>query len=166
MDETTEKPEGFHITDESSAVWLLRKLRGLEEEQDAIKAATAQRIEELTADKNRLIGRFGAELEAWARQEAEARRRKTITVPLAGCSVAFRANPSRLETTEEAGEIAITLGFTKAPAPDLTAYRKHAQAHLEATGELLPGLVMTEARESFGIRFPKSKGGSEEPPTD
>ncbi len=166
MDDTTDKPEGFHIDSESSAAWLLRKLRQISEERDAVREATDQRLRELDADYSRLLGRFGGELEAWARQEAETRHRKTITVPLAGCSVAFRTNAARLLDTEEAGEIAITLGFTKAPTPDLIAYRKHAQAHLEATGELLPGVVLTEARESFSIRLPKSKGGSEEPPTD
>ena len=116
---TNLQPEGFHITNESAAVWLLRKLRANQEEAGAIKSATAKRLHELESDYNGLMAHFGAELENWARGEAEARRRKTITLPLAGCSVAFRTSPARLELSEDALEIAATLGMMKEPAPDL-----------------------------------------------
>ncbi|WP_395089274.1 hypothetical protein [Armatimonas sp.] len=140
--------EGFHITDESAAVWLLRKLRANQEEAGAIKSATAKRLHELESDYNGLMGRFGAELENWARGEAETRRRKTITLPLAGCSVAFRISPARLELDESALEIAATLGMMKEPAPDLVAFRKHAQEQLEQTGEGFPARYSERRRRS------------------
>lgn len=160
MEETIEKQD-FHIDSESSAAWLLRKLRTLAEEKAAVQAATAQRIAELVADENRLMGRFGAELEAWARQQAEERHRKTITVPLAGCAVAFRTVPARLELTEEAVEIAATLGMMKPATPDTVAYRKHAEQVLKDTGEILPGVSLREAEERFSIRLPKGTEAEE-----
>ena len=157
---TGDKAE-FHIDSEQSASWLLRKLRGIEEEKLAVRAATDQRIAELEADRERLMGRFGSELEAWARSESEKRRRKTITIPLAGCAVAFRTVPACVVVEPTTGaEIATMLGFVKAPAPDLAAFRKHAQEHLESTGELLPGVMVREAEKRFSIRLPK---GSESP---
>lgn len=154
---TTEKPEGFHITDEASATWLLRKLRANQEERDAIKAATAQRLRELDSDDTSLMGRFGAELENWARGEAEKRRRKSITLPLAGCGVAFRVSPARLDLDENALEIAATLGMMKPASPDLVAFRKHAQVQLEKFGEVVPGAVLRPAEEKFRVVLPKAK---------
>lgn len=157
---TTGKPEGFHITDESSATWLLRKLRANQEERDAIKAATTQRLKELDSDDSSLLGRFGAELENWARGEKEKRRRQTITLPLAGCSVAFRVSPARLDLDENALEIAATLGMMKPASPDLVAFRKHAQEQLEQTGEVIPGAVLRPAEEKFRVVLPKAKAES------
>ena len=110
------------------------------------------------------MAHFGAELENWARGEAEVRRRKTITLPLAGCSVAFRTSPARLELSEDALEIAATLGMMKEPAPDLVAFRKHAQTLLETTGEVIPGVVLKEAEERFKVVLPKAKESAQEAP--
>ena len=167
MEETIEKQD-FHIDSESSATWLLSKVRRIDEEQEAIKAATAQRLAELTTDRERLMGRFAAELEAWARQEAEARRRKTITLPLAGYAVSFRAVPSRLVVESEAD--AITTARAVAPETvtqetterfDKAAFLAYAKAHLEATGEILPGLTQSEERESFSVKPVKKATGEE-----
>lgn len=153
---TTEAKAVFTIDSEKAASWLLSKLRAIEDEKAAIEDATRQRLDELTADYNRLMNRFGGELENWARGEAEARRRKTITLPLAGSSVAFRVVAARVELTDTAAEIATTLGFMKAPAPDLSAFRKHAEAQLKETGELIEGATIREAEERFYIKTPKA----------
>jgi hypothetical protein len=161
--ETQAKPE-FHIDSEKAASWLLSKLRAIEDEKAAIEDATRQRLDELTADYNRLMNRFGSELENWARGERETRRRKTITLPLAGASLAFRTVPARVDLADTAAEIATTLGFIKAPTPDLSAFRKHAEAQLKETGELIPGATLREAEERFYIKTPRSK--KEEAPSE
>ena len=172
MNQTQEQAEKteFHIDSESTATWLLTKVRQIEEEQEAIKAATAQRLSELTADRERLMGRFSAELEAWARSESEKRRRKTITLPLAGYAVSFRAVPSRLVVESEADAITTA----RAVAPELVSvetreifdkagFLAYAKTKLEETGELLPGLAVTEEKESFSVKPVKAgKAGTEE----
>lgn len=155
--------ERFTIDNEKAASWLLSKLRAIEDEKSAIEEATRQRLDELTADYNRLMNRFGGELENWAQGERETRHRKTITLPLAGASLAFRTVPARVELADTASEIAATLGFMKAPTPDLSAFRKHAEEQLKETGELIPGVTMREAEERFYIKMPKAKGGSSDP---
>lgn len=124
--------------------------------------ATAQQLRELDSDDNSLMGRFGGELENRARGEAETRRRKTITLPLAGCSVAFHIPPARLDMDDSALEIAATLGFMKAPTPNLVAFRKHAQEQLEQTGEVIPGAVLRPAEEKFRVVLPKAKESAPE----
>lgn len=162
---TPKDAETFGITDEKSATWLLRKLRAIDEETEAITLATAQRVKELQADRERLMGRFGSELEAWAREESAKRHRKTITLPLAGMAVAFRTNPARLVVESEAD--AITTARAVAPQTftietvekfDRAAFLVHAKATLETSGELLPGVSLTEERESFSVKAIK-KGG-------
>lgn len=151
----TDAPERFAIDSEAKAAWYLGKLRAIESEKDAIKAATGERLAQLDADAQGLRDRFQSELEAWAKGESERRRRKTITLPLAGASVAFRTVGASLTLSDrlKAADVALTLGFQTQPAADLTAYQKHAAKVFEETGELLPGMDRTEARESFSIAF-------------
>jgi hypothetical protein len=153
--DTTESAERFAITDEKSAAWVLRKYAAIDAEIEAIKAATLQRIEELQADRAGLERRFGGELEAWARQESEKRRRRTVTVPLAGMAISFRTVAPRLELEPmKAAEVAFTLGFVTPPSEpvaDLRAFQSHAEKVFGETGELLPGVRRTEERESVKV---------------
>ena len=75
--EAAARGDRFTITDERGAVWYLRKLRAIEEEQDAVRSATEQRLAELDSDRRRLEYTFGQQLEQWAREEAQRRRRRS-----------------------------------------------------------------------------------------
>lgn len=143
----------FCIDSEKSATWFLRKIRQLSEEKDAIKAATAQRLGELEADEARLTHLYGEQLLAWAQSESAARRRATITLPLAGMALAFRKTPARLEITDPSAAIAeaTVRGLVKT-SPDMSAYREAATAALEATGELMPGVEVRPEGTSFTWR--------------
>lgn len=161
--EATEKPEAFTVTDESSASWVLQKLAANRSEKDRVQAMAAKRVAELDADYNSLMGRFGADLQAWAKEEAFRRRRKSVTL-LDGV-LAFRAVPARIVLNEAAPEIALTLGFVKPPSeptPDTSAFRKHAEKHFAETGEILPGVERTEESESFSIKFAAEKDAKDE----
>ena len=168
MENTTPTPKdeaiSFLITDEKSATWFLRKMRQLSEEKDAIKAATAQRISELEADEARLTHLYGEQLKTWAQSESTARRRATITLPLAGMCVGFRKTPARIEVTDQSAAIAeaTARGFVKS-SPDMSAYRVAAQKELETTGELLPGVEVKPEGTSFSWRPITTKGGEATP---
>lgn len=143
----------FAITDERSATWYLRRLRAIEEERAAVEAATAQRLAELDTDRRRLEALFGGQLETWAREESQRRRRKTITLPLAGCAVALRTVPARVEIGDRATaeEVARSLGYVRT-SPDLAGYRAAAVEALETRGEILPGCRLTEETERVTVR--------------
>ena len=152
----------FSICDEKSATWFLRKMRIISEERDAIKAATAQRLSELEADEARLTHLYGEQLKTWAQSESAARRRQTITLPLAGMSVGFRKTPAGITITDQSAAIAeaTARGFVKT-SPDMSAYRVAAQEALEATGELLPGVEVKPEGTSFAWRAIAAKKGGE-----
>ena len=71
-------------------------------------------------------------------------------------TLAFRSVPARLEIADAqaAADVALTLGLVKPASADLTAYKKRAEEALRETGELLPGVALTEARESLSVKVP------------
>jgi hypothetical protein len=161
----TEAPEAFIIDSEDKATWYARKLKAIHDEREAIKAATLARIAELDADERSLRGKFDAQLESWAMGESERRRRKTITLPLAGVALKFRAVAGKLIEAKDAGqvraEVAQTLGFLTepvAPAPDVKRYAAHAREQFDATGEILPGFKFQEAKNAFAVDLNPGKG--------
>lgn len=152
----------FHITDESSAGWVLRKLAGIRAEQERIKKQAEQRQAELRADYEGLMNRFGAELEAFAREECERRRRKSVT--LLDATLSFRRTAARLVVADE--EAAFVEARTACPDAvqtitklDATTYRRWAEGQLSVNGGELPaGCDWLPEGESFAVRFPTDKG--------
>jgi|GEM_PF-4960777 hypothetical protein len=157
----------FRVKDSASADWVLSKIAAIDAEKALIQAQAEQRIKELDADRERLLFRFSGELEAFARAEAEKRRRKTITL-LHG-SLSLRTSPARLTIADI--QDAITTAKAILPEAvstveklDTTAYRKYAESKLHETGEILPGCEITEASETFSIQTGskrKSDAGSD-----
>ncbi len=154
----------FMVTDASSAAWVLRKIAAREAEIALVKAQAAEIVKGLQSGLDSFKGRYEPQLEAWARSVVDATGGKSKTVKTLGGNLSFRTVPAVLEITDtgSASEVAITLGLVK-PAPvDLAAYREAAKVALEERGELLPGVELRPARESFSIRFPKGKGAASE----
>jgi phage host-nuclease inhibitor protein Gam len=152
--DTASEPERFTIDSEEKANWLLSKLAGIQAEKARITEQAKKRTAELDADYTRLLGRFSADLEAWARQDAERRRRRSVTL-LHG-TLAFRTVPASLRV----GDPSDALTTAKAVIPtavqtieqlDRKAFLDFAKAHFAETGELLPGIERTEGKETFGI---------------
>ena len=155
----------FTIDSESAANWLLGKLASIDAEAARIKAQAEARANELRTDRERLLSRFGSELEAFARQEAERRRRKTISL-LQG-SLSFRTVPSKLVISD--GEAAFVNARTVCPEAiiEQTTVRLDTAAYIafaEATGDLT-GIDRQPEREAFKIDTagPKTKGKAELP---
>lgn len=146
----------FVIDSEGAADWYLGKLAGIDAEAERIKANTARRLQELTTDREALVQRFGSELTAWAKDEAERRRRKTVT--LMNGSVSFRAIGARLVIDNDADALqtarlvcpsAVTVETIE--KLDRAVLVAKAQEALDTTGEILPGIRLIEASESVKV---------------
>lgn len=146
----------FVIDSEERAEWYLRKLANIDAEAERIKANTARRLQELTTDREGLVQHFGDQLTAWAKGEADRRRRKTVT--LQNGSIAFRAVASRLVIENDADALqtaklvcpdAVTVETVE--KLDRAALVEKAKATMEATGEVLPGIRLVEASESAKV---------------
>ena len=156
--------EHFAISDERAANWHLAKLAGIRSEQARVTAQAKRRAEELDADYARLFYLHGGQLEEFARAEATARRRKTITL-LQG-TLTLRAVPARLTisdvdaATETARAVCpdalVTETITRL---DRAALMQAARAEMETMGAIVPGFELTAASESFAVNFPGEKDG-------
>lgn len=146
----------FCIDSESRADWLMGKLANIRAEQARITANAQKRIDELESDYTNLYGRFGQQLEAWARNETIARRRKTVTI--GNGSIAFRAVPERLivsdlVTATQTARLVCPAAIvaTTTEKLDTAALLDRAQKALQETGEILPGIDLRPADESIKV---------------
>lgn len=154
--------EQFSITDERGANWLLKRLREIEDEAAVVKSQAEIRIAELAADREKLLFLYGDQFKAWARAEADRRRRQTVT--LAQGSACFRS--VRQKFTLRDREAAYVHSRTAHPELitrsevekfDTEGYVRAAQE----TGEMMPGLDSVPEYEAFSYSFTKkSKGGA------
>lgn len=167
--ETTETPtteatsERFQITDMNGVQWYLKKLlekdtqaAALRAELETVTANYAAMIAQIETDKSGLEFMYAAQVREVARAEAESKKRKSVTTPYG--VLAFREQPGALvlKDRQVAADIAVTLGMTTTTA-DVTAYRKHAEAHFALTGEALPGMEYKPSEEKFSIKQSKAK---------
>jgi len=149
--------EMFHINDEKSANWYLRKLANLAGEQQRVQMQAAQIVAQLEADADGLKRLYEGELKEYVRRTLSAggNRRRSITLLQGTC--AFRTIPAGFRIYDNAA----ALDHAMAHVPDAVdticvlspvAYRRV----VEETGEILPGIETTPERESFSIRFGKT----------
>lgn len=166
LDIRPELPPVFVIDTEPKAEWALSLRADIEAEKekeraklDRVKAQVEQRIAELDADARAWEHRFGSELQAWAEAEKGRRRRQTVT--LAYGSLCFTSHKAALKITDEAAAEnharaalpgLITTQTTTRETFDKTGYVKAAQGN----GELLPGMELVPAHDTFAVKFPDS----------
>ena len=155
----------FVIDSCDRADWYLRKVANLDAERARVKAQAAAMIAQIDSDAARLSHLFAAQLETFARAELERRGGRRKTLPLFQGTLCFRAAAARLSVAGQLDEPEVIDAARTADAlrfgVDRGAYMKAAERHFQDTGELLPGIERTEAKESFSVSFAKGKGEAE-----
>ncbi len=143
----------FHIRDESSANWAVRKI--VEGRAYRERVGRWAQAETLRADRQEafLMHRFGSELEAWAREQIGKQhgRRRSIALP-AGV-LGFRREPTKLLVVNEQALV----GWCRAYLPAAvkvteSLLRSEIQAHIKTTGECPRGAEISGGGERFYIR--------------
>lgn len=125
------KPE-FHVTDESSADWVLRKIAEARAGRKRVEAQLAAKVEAYRREEEYFTMRYQNELRIFAFVELDGK--KTKTLKLAEGSLSFRVTPPKLVVRDESlalawatinapNAIKATMGFT-----DYFAYRAAAAA--------------------------------------
>ena len=166
--DTTDTPAepAFAIDSEERANWLLRKLGNLEAEQARIKAQSAAMLKQVEGERESLMNRFGSELAQWTEEEIQRRGGKRKSLTLIQGTVAFRTVAESVKVAEDAEQLPEALALAEQweaveTKIDRAAFLAKARAYLEETGEVAPGVVVTPAKESFSVKFPKAKGEPE-----
>ncbi len=156
----TSPQNSFGIHDRDSADWLLKKLAGIDSERTLIKAQHEERLAQLKADETRLNNRFRAELDAFVKEEVKQGKRKSLVLPHGTLQVRSVGDTYKVTDEEEAirhcneaaseslNELVMITSELKK-----NEYKAFAREHMELTGELLPGVIRTEAHESVSIKF-------------
>lgn len=156
-----EASEAFHICDERSANWLLRKLGNIEAEQRRVQAQAEAICKSLDNDAASLRYLYGSQLEAWVRAELQRRGGRSKSLKLLQGTCSFRTVPRSLKITDEqaAKEYAQATAMPQAVEQierlRTAVYCVLARRALEETGEVLPGIEIVPERESFCTRFGK-----------
>jgi hypothetical protein len=162
--ETTEAKQPFIIDSPEAAEWVLELFARNREERARKEAQMLRRLEELDADYNSLLGKFGPQLEAWGKEEAARRRRKTVT--LDNGTITFRHQDARLEIDSPSD--AMTTARLVCPAAfvsetktvekfDKAAFLAYAQERLNTEGELIPGIKRVPEGDAFSIKIGAAK---------
>ena len=153
-----EAREEFHICDESSANWLLRKLAGIEAERARVTQQYQAIVAQLDSDAERLRFCYEAEFSDWTRRELARRKttRKSLVLLQGTCQ--FRTVPAGVKVADISAALhyataALPELVKTAPTLDTLRYRSAALTALNTTGEVLPGIERTEERESFTLKF-------------
>ena len=109
---------------------------------------------QVDTDEKRLRDRFEAEAREWARAELAKRGNRRRSLALLQGTFAFRTVPAtlRVDDTAAALNTAVSVGAVRV---DTAAYRAAALEARDATGELLPGVVIVPEHETFAVRFGK-----------
>lgn len=148
-----EVEESFHVRDEGSANWVLRRVTECRAYRERV-ARWAQ-AETLRAERQEafLMHRFAAELEAWAREQIGKQhgRRRSIALP-AGV-LGFRQEPTKLLVVDERALV----GWCRAHLPAAikvteSLLKSEIQLHIKSTGECPAGAEIAGGAERFYVR--------------
>jgi phage host-nuclease inhibitor protein Gam len=153
--------EGYHVTTDRAAEWMLRILANNAAEKTRITAQALEMVAALDADSAGLMYRHGAELEEYCRQKltAEGNRRKSVKFFQGTCSFRYQGPAVRLK------DPAAAIQWAKENAPllvacelvekiDGDAFRAEAERIRRETGALLPGVIYDEGGDNFSLSFP------------
>jgi len=152
--EIADAEEGFHVHDDSSANWVIRKIQ--EARAYSCRVAEWSEKEQVRAKREEdfFLFRYGQQLMDYARKKIDelGGRRKSIALP-AG-TLGFRKEHAKIIIDDEAA----VLAWAKAHKPDLVTIierlsKSGLNEHIDATGEIPEaGLHIEPEKEKFFVR--------------
>lgn len=158
-------PPEFHIDSDDRVEWLLGKLADLDARADRVKRNAEEILADIQRQQERLLARFGRELEDYCRQKLGPEpRSKTLkflqgkvnwrTVKGGPRLVDHEAALAFLDEHDEYFERCVTV-TPRVRASDYIAL-------VEETGELLPGIEVVPDREAFYVNGQRLEMGQAE----
>lgn len=146
--------EAFAIDSLDRLAWYGRKRAAYLAEIDLIKQSAEAMIADAQKGLQALDDRFQVQAEDFARQTLQATGAKTKTLKTLGGAFAFRTVPGGIRKDDAAA----LLAWAKEQAPDLVERQEivkedvpdaKLKAYFESTGEIPPGALLAEDRETF-----------------
>jgi|SRR5579871_3509117 len=115
-------------------------------------------VRQLDSDAERLTHLYEGELLDYCRRRMAENGNRRRSVSFLQGSVSFRSVPASVKVTEPAAALVYAqdngLSAVKTVVSlDVAAYRATAEAHMQETGELLPGVETTPEHETHRLTF-------------
>lgn len=145
--------ERFHVRDEGSANWVVRKIAECRSYRDHV--ARWAEAETLRAERQEafLLRRFGDELEAWAREQIGKQHGRAKSIALPAGVLGFRREPTKLIVVDERALV----GWCHAHLPVAiktteSLLKSEVQSHIKTTGECPAGAEIGGGGERFYVK--------------
>lgn len=145
----TEAPDAFTPDTTDKADWVLCKIADARGRAARIRENMELMAREADRDAEHLEWRFGAALQAFARKETEAGRKKSVRLP--NGLLGFKTKPGGVSINDTGAALA----WAKQNLPDAvveTLDRKALTAALLETGEAVEFAAFVPAEETFFIK--------------
>lgn len=144
-------PDTFTVDDAASANWLVRKIVEARAYAKHVKLWADGEVKRAQNEERFFIQRYGRQLEAWARSEISAARRKCVKLP-AG-TVGYRTEPRKLDVMDEQKLI----DWCRKALPDALRVETHVlksvmKEHVKETGECPDGADIGGGQQRFYIK--------------
>lgn len=152
-DPAAEVDDGFHVTDERSANWVVRRVVEARRYADRVRAWAAAEIRRAEREERFFLHRFGRELEDWCRGRiaSDGGRRRSVNLP--GGVVGFRRAPAGLDVVDEGKLLAWCRMHLRGAVVVRESVAKTAIVeHVEGTGEVPDGLAVRAAGDRFYVK--------------
>jgi hypothetical protein len=145
--------EAFHVRDQPSANWVLKKI--IAEREYRARCAAWFDAETRRSERREqfLLHRFGMELEEWTRQQLAGQYGKRRSVHLPAGVLGFRTTPAKLIVADEPK----LLAWCRQHLPGAVKVVQHLlkseiQNHIESNGEVPDGAEFVGGGDKFYIK--------------
>ena len=148
-------------TNRDLANWAMRKMYLLRQEIALVKAQHEELLTRLISDLSSSEAYFLPHIKHWAAPQVAGAKRKSIILPYG--TVQFRTVKAGVQIADKEAAIAWAQGACLDSALrtvttvslDAEEYKRIAMLRLSTLGEIVPGIITTEAHEAFSVRFGK-----------
>lgn len=148
-----EVDERFHVRDEQSASWVVRKI--IEERAHRQRVVAWSEAETRRSERREqfLMHRFGAELAEWARQQLAKQFGKQRSIHLPAGRIGFRVEPTRIVVADQPQLIKWCRQHLPSAVKVVESVRKvELKQHIKNTGECPDGAELAGGGEKFFIK--------------
>ena len=147
--------DGFVIDSEWKATWVLGKIGAVRNARESLHNQYAAMARSMQGEEDRLLNRFGPDLEAWAKARMGGGRK---SVKLLTGMLAFRTVPAALKMVDDlaardfAEESNLERCFEVVKKFKEGEYKALASLALKESGEVFPGMELLDEQDRFYIR--------------
>jgi hypothetical protein len=147
-----EVDERFHVRDEASASWVVRKVNEERAHRVRVQQWCDAELRRSDARERFLMFRFERELEDWTRQQLARMHGNRRSIHLPGGTVGIRIQPTSIVIADEPGLIAwCEMHLPSAIKVVRSILKTELHTHVKQTGECPVGAELAGGGERFVI---------------